>query len=104
MGGSLAIVSKDYFLHQRDAEGKLLPIIVSLGTNDEAKVTPIPDGELSDFSDPKKTYGILANHIIEPKITAEELQRYGKSGKIKVLIEKLLEVSELSGNFRGKSE
>ena len=60
----MAIVEKSYFLHERDERGDLKAIIIEIEPGKEAKVIPIPEGEITLLSDPQKGYDILSAHIV----------------------------------------
>lgn len=100
----MALVSKSYFLHERDEKGELKSITVELGPGEEVKLTPLPEGEIRLLTDPEKGYDIIASHIQEPKITAEEIRKYGKDGAIARAIEKLFEISDIKESFRPRSQ
>ncbi len=89
----MAIADKSYFLHERDEKGNLKPRTVEIEKGVEIEIIPLADGELSGLQDPKKGYIVLSTHLVSPKITPDELEKYGKSGNIKKILDKLLEVS-----------
>ena len=91
--GKLAIADKSYFLHDRDEKGNLKSKIVEVEKGVEIELIPLADGELSTLTDPKKGYITISTHLVSPKITPDELEKYGKSGKIKRILDKMLEVS-----------
>jgi len=100
VGGNLAIVDKSYFLHERDEKGNLKPIVVEIEPGKEIKLIPIPEGEISMMADPSKGYEITSAHIVEPKISPEELRQFGKTAKIAKVVQKLLEISDTNISFR----
>jgi len=100
VGDAIAIVSKSYFLHERDESGGLKAITVELSPGEEVKLIPLPEGEIKLLTDPEKGYEILSAHIAEPKITADEIRKYGKDGAIAGAVEKLFEISDIKESFR----
>ena len=94
------IVEKSYFLHERDEKGELKAVTVEIGPGEEVSLIPLPEGEISLLSDPKKCYDIISGHIFQPKITADEIRRYGKTGPISKVVQKLLEISDIKESFR----
>ena len=102
-GGNLAIVDKSYFLHERDEKGQLKPITIEIEPGKEVKLIPLPEGELDQIGDPTKGYGILAAHIVEPKLTPDEIVNAGKNGAIARVVEKLFEISDIKESFRAGS-
>lgn len=101
--GNLAIVDKSYFLHERDEKGQLKPITIEIEPGKEVKLIPLPEGELDKLGDPMKGYGILAAHIVEPKLTPDEIVNAGKNGAIARVVEKLFEISDIKESFRAGS-
>ena len=99
-GDRIAIIDKSYFLHERDEKGQLKAITVEIEPGKEVKLTPIPEGELKLLTDPEKGYEILSTHISEPKLTVEEIKKYGKDGAIAKAVEKLFEISDIKESFR----
>jgi hypothetical protein len=102
-GGNLAIVDKSYFLHERDEKGQLKAITIEIEPGKEVKLIPLPEGELDQIGDPTKGYGILAAHIVEPKLTPDEIVNAGKNGAIARVVEKLFEISDIKESFRAGS-
>ena len=89
----MATAEKNYFLHERDEKGNLKPIKFEIEKGVEISITPIPDGELSDLRDSEKSYILFSRHLIEPKLTPDELKKAGKTVTIGKVLSKMLEVS-----------
>ena len=94
------IVEKSYFLHERDEKGELKAIILEIEPGKEVKLIPLAEGELDQLSDPSRGYGILSAHIIEPKLTPDEIIKFGKNGAIAKVVDKLFEISDIKESFR----
>jgi len=99
----IAIIDKSYFLHERDGNGELKAITVEIEPGKEVRLIPLPEGELDQLSDPAKGYAILSSHIIEPKLTPDEILKFGKNGAIAKVVEKLFEISDIKESFRSGS-
>ena len=98
----VALVDKSYFLHEREANGDLKPITVEVESGKEVKLIPIPEGELKLLADPERGYEIISAHISEPKITADEIRKYGRDGPIARAVERLFEISDIKESFRSE--
>ena len=98
----MTIVEKSYFLHERDERGELKAIIIEIEPGKDAKVIPIPEGEISFLSDPQKGYDILSAHIVEPKLSSDEIKKFGKTKAIAQLVQKLLDISDIKESFRSE--
>jgi hypothetical protein len=108
--GRLAIADKSYFLHERDEKGKLKPILVEIEEGVDVEITPIPEGEMSKLADyinqknVKQAYIIISAHLIQPKITPDEIENAGKSGTIAQIVDKIIEVSKSGSRNKGKAD
>lgn len=95
----MPIAEKSYFLHERNEKGELKPITIEVEKGVEIKIIPIPEGEISALAT-KKGYDVISDHIVEPKISPEEIQKYGRNGRISKVVEKLIEASDIRQSFR----
>jgi len=104
------IADKSYFLHERDEKGKLKPMTVEVEGGVDVEITPIPEGEMSKLADfisqknLKQAYIVISAHLIQPKITPDEIENAGKSGKIGLIVDKIIEVSKLGKHDKGKAD
>ena len=89
-------------------------MLVEIGKGEEVEVIPIPEGEMSklaEYINPKATtyslkqaYIVISAHLNQPKITPEEIENAGKSGKIGLIVDKLIEVSKFGQINAGKAD
>lgn len=99
----MAIVEKSYFLHERDEKGELKSLVIEVEPGKEVKIIPIPEGEIAQLSDPIKGYEVLSVHIVEPKLSPDEIKKFGKTKAIANLVQKLLDISDIKESFRPES-
>jgi len=99
----MAIVEKSYFLHERDEKGELKSLVIEIEPGKEVKIIPIPEGEIAQLSDPIKGYEVLSAHIVEPKLSPDEIKKFGKTKAIANLVQKLLDISDIKESFRPES-
>lgn len=102
-GDRIAIIEKSYFLHERDEKGELKALLVEIEPGKEVKIIPIPEGEIALLSDPIKGYEVLSAHIVEPKLSPDEIKKFGKTKAIALLVQKLLDISDIKESFRPES-
>lgn len=74
----MGYLEKENSLIQRDTEGKLLPVDVTLELLDDKptiKITPLTKGDLQElFSKPDSEDEIIRRNIISPEYTEEEFK------------------------------
>lgn len=74
----MGYLEKEKTLVQRDGEGNLLPLDVTLELikdKPKVKMTPLTKGDLQDLlSDPDKEDEIIRNHLVDPSYTDEEFK------------------------------
>jgi len=92
-GGNLAIVDKSYLLNERDEKGNLKPVTVEIEHGKEVIITPFTFSDIIEIGKyPEKQYEIISKHLVEPKLTAKEIEE-GKPFLLTMVLTKLNEVS-----------
>jgi len=107
----MGYLEKNFILHERNTEGKLLPIDYPLketrviGFEDKSiKMFPLVRGDILDMGS-KEDFAweeVISEHLVEPKMTAEELRNtkilHTKEGKLVTIIDLFLTILyEISG-------
>jgi len=107
----MGYLEKNFILHKRDTEGKILPIDYPLketgiiGFEDKSiKMIPLTRGDILTMGS-KEDFAwedVISEHLVEPKMTAEELRStkilHTKEGKLVTIIDLFLTILyEISG-------
>lgn len=104
----MALLDKEEMLFERDGKGEIIPkevVVDRLPDKPTIKILPLtrgeikairaglsPTGETTEDQDAK----ILSSKLLEPKITYEELVKYGKQSYVDILVLTILKNSGLN--------
>ena len=94
-------LKKEDLLFGRDEKGELVPIEIEISKGKKIKVTPIPKGEwdkmmMDKSSEEDKDARLIEKHLIEPKITYDELIKSGSAKLILKIATAILKMSSKS--------
>mgnify|MGYP001598830457 FL=1 len=103
----MVMLDKEELLFERDGKGEIIPRVVeieSLPNKPSIKILPLtrgeikairaglsPSGETTEDQDSK----IIEQKVLEPKLSYEELVKFGKSGYIDKIVLTILKYSSL---------
>lgn len=103
----MVMLDKEELLFERDGKGEIIPRVVeieSLPNKPSIKILPLtrgeikairaglsPSGETTEDQDAK----IIEQKVLEPKLSYEELVKFGKSGYIDKIVLTILKYSSL---------